>query len=405
MHKLLLPLTLSLAVTLVQAKPAQECLGRLTFTIPNSNNFEWALADGDTPPMANSAGFGGDMRMLYDQWDYSTNLSIMSTRPSDGVAFQRQWRSYMPGNIELMEQRKKASAWKEIAEELKEKQKEQQAKLARGEEVSKYKIVTNEGIEDAIKTRDEAQAKLNEMENRQIPVVKLDNIADEAYTVNYPQQRAFVRKNGRDYMFYMSNLGKAKWGLPETDVTVEQIHDVLKRFQARQLGEVPKTIGYCFPYGFINDNGNEDYAIKNSFRFKDQPNIAYVIYTGNNTRLSKGKIATHGVMHTRIPPIPKGYKGTPVNQTITLKNGYTLELKGWQITEEKPQDPKQPEHHYWVYGELKGEATAQNNPFVAIQIDAFIKNPEQGRPNNAPLLEQAIKRLIPVLETIKINAL
>ncbi|UYZ84355.1 hypothetical protein MTZ49_01885 [Entomomonas sp. E2T0] len=57
--------------------------------------------------------------------------------------------------------------------------------MAKGEEVSKYKIITNKDIEDAKKR------------------------LDEAYTVNYPQQQAFIRKDGRDYM---SNLGKAKWG-------------------------------------------------------------------------------------------------------------------------------------------------------------------------------------------------
>lgn len=398
--KRLLFLSVSLTAMFVQAQPAQECLGRLSFTVPNLANFEWALA-ADELPIANKASFGGDMMLPYDQWDYSTNLNVMTTRPTDGTAFQRQWRSYMPGNIELELARKDARSWKGIAEDLKQKQKEQQEKLARGEEVSKYKIITDEGIKDAIKRRDEAQAKLLEMENRQIPVVKFDDIPDEAYTVNYPQQRAFVRKNGRDYMFYLSNLGGKKWGFPEIDATVEQIHAILKRFEARKLGEVPKTIGFCFPYGFIRDDGEQDYAIKNSFRFKDQPNVAYVIYTGNNTRLSRGQIATHGVVYRRMPTVYEGYQGKPVEQTLTLKNGNSLTLKGWEINEKKPKDPKQPEHHYWVYGELKQKNSIPNDPFVAIQIDAFVKNPELGRPNNAPSLNEAIKRLIPIIETIK----
>ena len=58
-----------------------------------------------------------------------------------------------------------------------------------------------------------------------------------------------------------------------------------------------------------------------------------MIYTGNNTRLSKGQIAIHGVMHTRMPRLPQGYQGESITQTLTLKNGYTLTLTGWHITE------------------------------------------------------------------------
>lgn len=399
MHKPLI-LTFSLIASLAQAQSAQECLGRLNFTVPNTANFEWALAASELP-MANKASFGGDMMLPYDQWDYSTNLNIMATRPTDGTAFQRQWRSYMPGNVELMEQKKKVASLKRRIDNGIQTQQELKEKDARGEKYPPAWKVSDDWIERLKKDLVEAQAKLDEMENRQVPVVKFDDIPDEAYTVNYPQQRAFVRKDGRDYMFYLSNLGGKKWGFPETDATVDQIHAILQRFESRKLGEVPKATGFCFPYGFIRDDGKPDYAIKNSFRFKDQPNVAYVIYTGNNTRLSRGQIATHGVTHTRMPTVYKGYQGNPVEQTLTLKNGNSLTLKGWQITEKIPKDPKQPEHHYWVYGELKAKNSQPNAPFVAIQIDAFIKNPEQGRPNNAPPLKEAIKRLLPILETIK----
>src|SRR5699024_11335976 len=92
-----------------------------------------------------------------------------------------------------------------------------------------------------------------------------------------------------------------------------------------------------------------------------------------------------------------------IDKTITLKNGATLQFNGWNASENNPADSKHPRHYYWLWGKLSSPQTAHNEPFVVVQIRAFDKDEQDGRPHYAPPLATAIKRLKPVLESLQIN--
>lgn len=404
-YKLLLVISAVLSISTAQA--TQECLGRLSFDQPKA--FEWALAT-SLLPMDSHAGFFNNNSLLPDEhnvgiypsenrWDYSTNLNIITSPLTDGEAFQRQWRSYKTSGADLMRQKKEVRGLQGILEDLINGQKEQKEKLKQGEKISKAKLISDKNIEDYKKYLLEAQNTLDEMENRVIPVVKLEGIGDEAYTINYDVQRAFVRSGGRDYMFYLSNRGNGRWGFTEADTTVDELKALLAHFSPRQLGEVPKQTGFCFPYGFMQDDGSVDHEIKNSFRFNDAPNVIYSLYTGNNHRISQGEVATYGAF-TNVNYDPVNYNKQDIKQTVTLKNGATLKLKGWSITEKIPQDPKKPLYLYHAWGEING-LLPNNKPFIVVQITSYRPNAEGNRPQSPMPFEQALKRLIPILNSIK----
>lgn len=397
MRYLYLPLLLVFST--VQAAP-QECLGRLSFTMPEQ--FQWATSKAAIP-MANRASFSSAMYLDADQWDYNHIVSIMVTEPTESrTAFEGQWKAYMPSTIWLKEQKSTVESRIRTLDKVKNKYKEQQEMRAKGIAIPSAKVLTKEDIADVELSLKVAQEKLDEMENRKIPQVPLA-IAD-AYTIDYANQRAFVRRDNRDYMFYFSNAGRKSLGIENRAVTVAEVNQQLTQFQPRQLGTVPLQTGFCFPYGFIDDDGKLPYEIKNSFRFTDQPNVAYSIYTGNSSFFSKGNILTHGIARTEPPGIQDPTKFTleRIDQTITLKNGATLNFKGWNASENKPADPKNPRHYYWLWGQLTSPQTAHNRPFVVFQIRAFDKDEKDGRPNYAPPLTTAIKRLQPILDTVQI---
>src|SRR5699024_7038867 len=207
------------------------------------------------------------------------------------------------------------------SEDIKKKYKEQQKMKAQGISIPRAKKLTKEDIEDVKLSLKIAKEELAEMENRKIPQLPL--AIEDAYTIAYDKQRAFVRRNNRDYMFYFSTAGRKMLGIEDRAITVEEVNQQLTHFQPRELGEVPTQSGFCFPYGFINDNGRVPYEIKNSFRFTDQPNVAYSIYTGNSLFFSKGQLETHGIARTAPPHIQDPTKFTleNIDKTITLKNG------------------------------------------------------------------------------------
>ena len=54
---------------------------------------------------------------------------------------------------------------------------------------------------------------------------------------------------------------------------------VIKHFRPRQRYEIPPERGICFPYGFIQDEGTEDFEVENVMRFTDQPGVVYSLLT------------------------------------------------------------------------------------------------------------------------------
>lgn len=182
---------------------------------------------------------------------------------------------------------------------------------------------------------------------------------------------------------------------------------LLAAFSPRTLGNVPNKAGFCFPYGFfISDSGKERYQIKNSFRFTDQPNIVYTLNTGINRYYLLSQSASLGLT-IRVPkfiPPEKFNHVVTINQTISLKNGNSLHLKGWQASQKEPNhDNQQPINHYIAYGEFILKQPNNHDLFITVQIRSYPADKQNNRPNEAPTFDIAVARLMPILESLAVT--
>ena len=116
------------------------------------------------------------------------------------------------------------------------------------------------------------EVKLKQLEKQLSDAVPIEynlGIADAQFRGNkYGIGTAVLWRNERVYDF---GFGDNYFYNPE------RIKAFIAHFQPRDLFEVPKGPGFCFPYGFISDDGKTTYTTKNSLRFTRTPNVVIAI--------------------------------------------------------------------------------------------------------------------------------
>ena len=165
----------------------------------------------------------------------------------------------------------------------------------------------------------------------------------------------------------------------------------------------------------MKDDGTPDYEIKNAFRFKDQPNVLYAIYTGSirrhgdaNTIESKLPVARYGLEPIRLvmPLEPENYRRiTDFKQTVPFGN-QQMEITGVIFTEKQPEDPQHPEYVYFLGGQIRNtykNTEAADKPYIGFQISAFPRDEKKGLITKAPSPEEAIQRVIPLLKSMHLG--
>ncbi|WP_238530393.1 T6SS immunity protein Tli4 family protein [Pseudomonas sp. S9] len=343
MNKLLLSLGLCwlLPIHLVQADTVrQECIGRLTFDVPE--DMQWATFHADYVARITDGGghifsqhvFGDRENASYDYDDAVIYVSdIVERSKLDGAA------RYAKGTRSLYQKSliKELARKKEILLELKN-------------------MKSTEGIKDSIKGWEESIAKTE----HDIPLAHAyehDLGIPDAYFLGSEDTVYDVllwRKN-RIYYFSLKGNDKNK---------SQRIKDLIARFQPRDLYEVPKGPGFCFPYGFIHDDGKTKYSIKNSLRFTREPNVIFTIL--NASAGDPYMKATSGTYNTDYNP---GYDRENWQKTSFIESLYfdrrLVGMDGWRL------DPKpgsaEKERAWFGLAHIGG----LTKPLIAIQAKTF----------------------------------
>lgn len=402
-----LSLTALLISPTLTSHAAQECLGRLTFSLPNLNNFEWAVSQRNTGiPAFTKEVYTGGSRWYYD--DFS--IKVSSRRPIRDYNYQ--YTNYeIDRNIRVNGIKDELASKRRILESYIKGQKKQRIELAQGKTFKHYEIIDDEKIKHWQGQVDNLQQQLDYLVKH--PVTRVPLAYPDAFTVY--NDTAYFWRNERIYTFSHTNH--------KANISLDQLNQWLAPFSTRKLGEVPQGLGYCFPYGFMRDDGKADYEIKNAFRFKDQPNVLYVIYTGtvrhqkiDEYTLAKYKerytVATHGIMEQGMKlPTDQGYQYSRTEQTYPISLGELgeIKLKGELINGVNPANPKDTQTAYLIYGALRDTMAQKiddpSKPYIGIQIIGYPKKTgaDYNLPNDPPTPEQAIKRLQPLLKTLRLS--
>jgi hypothetical protein len=168
----------------------------------------------------------------------------------------------------------------------------------------------------------------------------------------------------------------------------------MARFQPRKLYEVPKGPGFCFPYGFIADDGKTAYSIKNSLRFIQTPNVIFtlVVASANDPWDTK---PTTGTYDSDYRP---GYDGNKWKKTSFIERLYLGKrlagLEGWRL-EPKPGSGEQ-ERAWFGLAHTGGTLS----PLLAVQMFTFQKGTDD-LTTLTPPPEEVIPRFKALSESLK----
>ncbi|PNG05222.1 hypothetical protein CXK94_20560 [Stutzerimonas stutzeri] len=197
--------------------------------------------------------------------------------------------------------------------------------------------------------------------------------------------RAILWRNNRVYSFAFSQAG------PDSAARIKAL---VERFQPRDLYEVPKGPGFCFPYGFIADDGQTAYSIKNSLRFTRTPNVIFTLIAASANDPWQTR-PTEGTYDTDYRP---GYDASRWKKTSFIERLYLGKrlagLEGWRL-DPKPGSGEQ-ERAWFALAHRGGTGS----PLLAVQMFTFQKGTDD-LTELTPPPEEVIPRFRKLSESIK----
>jgi len=359
---LLIPAGIALADT-----PRQECLGRMTFDVPEE--MQWAVYNADHTHRITEGGGHGFTNKVYassdnGSYDYDGLTiyvsDIVGRDTFDGAA--RYFKGTIRRNQE--ELNKKKSTFERILERFKRDNYEK-------------------------KHISEIEGEIKEIE-RQISITQVyeyDLDIPDAYFLggHIAPDEVLLWRNNRVYSFAFSQAG------PDS---AERIKALVERFQPRELYEVPQGPGFCFPYGFIADDGKTAYSIKNSLRFTRTPNVifTFVAASANDPWQTR---PTEGTYDTDYRP---GYDASKWKKTSFIERLYLGKrlagLEGWRL-DPKPGSGEQ-ERAWFALAHRGGTGS----PLLAVQMFTFQKSTDD-LTELTPPPEEVIPRFKKLSESIE----
>lgn len=359
---LLIPAGIALADT-----PRQECIGRMTFDVPEE--MQWATFHADyTNRISKGGGHGFSLKVgakgdnaSYDYDGLVIYVSdIVERSQFDGAA------KYIKGTANLYQDELRKTV------EIKKRRLEKLPSLGYGKEVMS-----------------EVEAEIKEVE-RKIPLAKIheyDLGIPDAYFLggNIAPSKALLWRNKRVYYFAFGKAG------PDS---AERIKALMARVQPRELYEIPKGPGFCFPYGFIADEGKTAYSIKNSLRFTHTPNVIFTLVTASANDPWQTKPTT-GTYDNDYRPGYDANKWTKTSFIERLYLGKRLAgLEGWHL-DPKPGSGEQ-ERAWFALAHRGGTSS----PLLAVQMFTFQKGTDN-LTSLTPPPEEVIPRFRVLSESIK----
>lgn len=359
---LLIPAGIALADT-----PRQECLGRMTFDVPEE--MQWAVYNADHTHRITEGGGHGFTNKVYassdnGSYDYDGLTiyvsDIVGRDTFDGAA--RYFKGTIRRNQE--ELNKKKSTFERILERFKRDNYEK-------------------------KHISEIEGEIKEIE-RQISITQVyeyDLDIPDAYFLggHIAPDEVLLWRNNRVYSFVFSQAG------PDS---AERIKALVERFQPRELYEVPQGPGFCFPYGFIADDGKTAYSIKNSLRFTRTPNVIFTLIAASANDPWQTK-PTEGTYDTDYRP---GYDASRWKKTSFIERLYLGKrlagLEGWRL-DPKPGSGEQ-ERAWFALAHRGGTGS----PLLAVQMFTFQKGTDD-LTELTPPPEEVIPRFRKLSESIE----
>jgi len=190
-------------------------------------------------------------------------------------------------------------------------------------------------------------------------------------------------RNNRVFYFHMNK--------PSAN-SAQRIKDLIARFEPRELYQVPEGPGVCMPYGFIHDDGNTGFSVKNSLRFTSTPNV---IMSMINASPDDPTRATTGTYNTDYSPgyDAEKWKKSRIMEKFFFGNRMTT-LEGWRL-DPRPGSGEQ-ERAWFAIAHVGGLV----RPLLAVQMFTFQKGTDDLK-DLTPPPETMIPKFLKLTQSIR----
>lgn len=260
----------------------------------------------------------------------------------------------------------------------------------------------------------EDEKSLNDLKNRFREFnVKLEGTTSYATTRDEPTDESKkysvigVYLRDGDHVYFFQSEEALGANMSEA-LHKEKIVKLLGSFRTRTMGEIPKGLGVCIPYGFLPDDGQTEINVKQSIRWPDVPGVLYTIHTGNVQAqslkfppviaASRASVDVNGsVLHAgkklfeqhRIGPRPYRIGG------LTGEQGGIAFKAGVQGAE--------PYEAYSVFTGYSGWLGSAVLPYILVDMRSFTVEQAPELKKNPPPFAQSMNRLEALLKSIRLR--
>ena len=219
-----------------------------------------------------------------------------------------------------------------------------------------------------------------------------------------PTLYAFLLRDGRAYRF-MSTGGAHEAPFAERK---KAFMDMLQRFRARQLYEIPTELGLCIPYGFIPDDGRGHFRMEVSWRYTDRPGVLYTIGTA--------VVGERGLPHGESPVLQAtaragasvlsgglmaGRQVRSVGPRPVKMGALTAYQGGFSVNVAEP--GQRPVFSYNVYTGYGGWMHSRVLPAITVNLRSFTPEQDRSLKTNPPPFDESLTRLDAVLQSIRLR--
>jgi hypothetical protein len=343
-----------------------DCLGRTRFQAPET--FEWATFAIERSIMKGAGGhvFSKNVHAVgdYVSYDYD-ELTIRVSDVTTREKFDRQ-RNAIVHETELYKMTLQADL------------KIENRRLASIKQMN-YSADIVKNLENKIKKLEERISKTKKHEH-DLGISDAHILGSEKTPYEF-----LLWRNNRVFYFNMNK---------PTENAAQRIKDLVARFEARDLYQVPEGPGVCMPYGFIHDDGKTGFNVKNSLRFTSTPNVIMSLI---NASLSDHAKPTEGTYNTDYRP---GYDAENWKKSKILEKFYIGQrmttLEGWRL-DPRPES-KEEERAWFAIAHVGGLAS----PLIAAQMFTFQKGTD-GLKDLTPPLEAVIPKFLKLTQSIRLQ--
>ena len=224
---------------------------------------------------------------------------------------------------------------------------------------------------------------------------------DDRYSVF----RANLKRGAYVYVFESTELLSKKMDKERHRRNFVQF---LASFRTRNKNEIPRELGICIPFGFIQDDGKTTLDIKQSLRWGDAPGVLYSIHSGDveadrikHPVVEAAASAAVGMLSSQEEETVKpfvtqriGPRSAKIGALTAQQGGVVLSLKGKHNSAYEA---------YSVFTGYSGWLGSSVLPYILTDMSTRTMEQAAELQKNPPPFEQSMLRLETLLKSMRLR--